>query len=74
MVVKVTHVTELILGNQAGYTSVKMTELGHLTWLSAKMVAHLTSDKMVGRSPDLSQNSSSHMLYGKATIFELQGF
>ena len=25
------------LGNKAGYTSVKMGELGHLTWLSVKM-------------------------------------
>ena len=32
-------------GNQAEYTSVKMVGLGHLTWLSAKMVA---------KSPDLS--------------------
>ena len=46
------------LEDQAGYTSVKMAELGHLTWLSAKMAT---------KSSHPSQNGSGHMLYEKTT-------
>ena len=42
-----------------------MVGLGHLTWLSVRMVV---------RSPDLNQNGSGHMLYGKATFFEWREF
>ena len=37
-----------------------MGELGHMTWLSAKMVVKL---------PDLSQNGGSHVLYEKSHNF-----
>ena len=40
-----TQVTGSTLGNQAGNTSIKMAELGHLTWPSVKFVL---------KSPDLS--------------------
>ena len=44
------------LVDHAEYTSVKMVELGHLTWLSVKMAV---------KSPDLSPNDSVLMLHGK---------
>ena len=60
-----TPVTKSAPRNQAGNITVKMVVLGHLTWFSVKMAV---------RSPDLSQNGDSHMLYGEAMFFERGSF
>ena len=56
-----THMQESAPWDLAGNTSVKMVRLGHLTWLSVKMVV---------RSPNLSQNCGGHILNGEAMFFE----